>query len=166
MTELEIGGGRISEAAQSLPDTMTEEERKASEREAERQELSKRLFFSGDPATALLSLIERVRVLEDRLGIDPDADSSEHPADKVLEQLESVKAAIDSHPRHEEPPAAIADLFHPDKPMAPQAKALRDKWLEIGHQIHRGEASADEIRKHERLSSEIQFLNSHAFDGV
>jgi len=87
-------------------------------------------------------------------------------AESMLEQLESVKDAIDSHPRHVEPPAAIADLFHPDKPMAPQAKALRDKWLEIGHQIHRGEASADEIRKHERLSSEIQFLNSHAFDGV
>jgi len=87
-------------------------------------------------------------------------------ADKMLDELEAVKAAIDSHPRHVEPPAAIADLFMPDKPMAPQAKALRDKWLEIGHQIHRGEASADEIRKHERLSSEIQFLNSHAFDGV
>lgn len=72
----------------------------------------------------------------------------------------------DFEPKPDEPPASIADLFHPDKPLAPQAKALRELWLQIGHQIQRGEAKADEIRKHERLSSELEFINRHAFDGV
>ena len=96
-----------------------------------------------------------------------------------LEELEGrLKAALDAlearpetvmpdfEPKPEEPPAGIADLFQSDKPLAPQARALRDLWLQIGHQIQRGEARPDEIRKHERLSSELEFINRHAFDGV
>ena len=96
-----------------------------------------------------------------------------------LEELEGrLKAALDAledrpetvmpdfEPKPEEPPAGIADLFQSDKPLAPQARALRDLWLQIGHQIQRGAARPDEIRKHERLSSELEFINRHAFDGV
>ena len=91
----------------------------------------------------------------------------DNPAEKMLAELEAVQTKLQERPEaHVEPPAAIADLFQADRPLAEQAKALRELWLKIGHQIHRGEATPDEIRKHERLSSELQFLNKHAFDGV
>lgn len=71
MTEQIIGGGRISEAAQSLPNTMTDEEREASEREAERREMAFRELFAGDPKVVLMSLLHRVTALEDALaGLD------------------------------------------------------------------------------------------------
>jgi hypothetical protein len=110
----------------------------------------------------------------------PDEVDAPEPEDtSCLEELEAkLKAAQealdarpetvepDFEPKPDEPPASIADLFQPDKPLAPQARALRELWLQIGHQIQRGEAKADEIRKHERLSSELEFINRHAFDGV
>jgi len=165
MNEQIIGGARVA-VKNVVASQLSEGERQKAEVEAERQEMARRRFFNGDPIAALESLLLRVSALEEALAGLKVPEPAGAPLERTLTNLEKAQDAIDSHPRHVEPPAAIADLFHPDKPMAPQAKALRDKWLEIGHQIHRGEASADEIRKHERLSSEIQFLNSHAFDGV
>tara|TARA_R100001086_G_scaffold44914_1_gene19895 strand:+ start:3053 stop:3616 length:564 start_codon:yes stop_codon:yes gene_type:complete len=100
------------------------------------------------------------------------AQSNGEAAEAVLEQMDQLEevqevlSEVAGDPEPEQPPASIADLFQPDKPLAPQARALREKWLEIGHQVQRGEASADDIRKHERLSSELEFINRHAFDGI
>lgn len=90
----------------------------------------------------------------------------DHPAAAMLSELEATKAKLDERDVHEEPPASIADLFQPDKPLAPQAAALQELWVQLGHQIQRGEATVDQIRKHERLSSELEFINKHAFDGI
>jgi hypothetical protein len=110
---------------------------------------------------------------------DPEAEAraleAEGKLQEALAEMASVKEKLearpetvmpDFEPKPDEPPSSIADLFQADKPLAPQARALRELWLQIGHQIQRGEAKADEIRKHERLSSELEFINRHAFDGV
>lgn len=117
-----------------------------------------------------------------RLGVDPvrkpapepeaiEPEPETHVSEDVLEEVEAslaeAKAKIDERPpAHEEPPASIADLFQPDMPLAPQALALQQLWVKLGHQVQRGEANPDQIRKHERLSSEIEFINRHAFEGV
>jgi hypothetical protein len=77
----------------------------------------------------------------------------------------NIEKAIEQNGK-EEPPEAIADLFKTDRPFAEQALALQRLWVKLGHQVQRGEASPEEIRKHERLSSEIEFINKHAFEGV
>ena len=88
-------------------------------------------------------------------------------SEAMLSELEEAKAKIDERPKDpEQPPEAIADLFQADRPLAPQAQALQRLWVTLGHQVQRGEATDDERRKHERLSSEIEFINKHAFDGV
>jgi hypothetical protein len=77
----------------------------------------------------------------------------------------NIEKAIDQNGK-EEPPEAIADLFKTDRPFAEQALALQRLWVKLGHQVQRGEASPEERHKHERLSSEIEFINKHAFEGV
>lgn len=108
--------------------------------------------------------VEVVREVEDTTRLDELESRLKAAQEALAARPETVMP--DFEPKAEEPPAGIADLFHADKPLAPQARALRELWLQIGHQIQRGEASADEIRKHERLSSELEFINRHAFDGV
>ncbi len=113
---------------------------------------------------------------------EPEPIEQPKPAEAVLQELETKQtnlekaieengnardAVIEGEPETpEQPPEAIADLFQADKPLAPQALALQRLWVKLGHQVQRGEASPDEIRKHERLSSEIEFINKHAFEGV
>jgi hypothetical protein len=108
--------------------------------------------------------VEVVREVEDTARLEELEGRLKAALDALADRPETVEP--DFEPKPDEPPASIADLFQPDKPLAPQAKALRELWLQIGHQIQRGEAKADEIRKHERLSSELEFINRHAFDGV
>ena len=102
---------------------------------------------------------------------EPEPEPEITASEAMLDELEATKTNLDraieeAQAAPEQPPEAIADLFQADKPLAPQAQALHQLWVKLGHQVQRGEANADEIRKHERLSSEIEFINKHAFDGV
>lgn len=94
----------------------------------------------------------------------------EAPAEAVLRQMDELEEVQDvlkeASGEPEQPPESIADLFQPDRPLAPQAKALLDLWVQLGHQVQRNEASSEEIRKHERLSGELEFIKKHAFEAV
>jgi len=59
---------------------------------------------------------------------DVDVEDEESSAEAVLDELESVKDAIDSHPRHVEPPAAIADLIDPSLTPKQNLDALMAKY--------------------------------------
>jgi hypothetical protein len=107
----------------------------------------------------------------DKLIANPELDQDEDwPDPKAHEPVAApkktnIEKAIEQNGK-EEPPEAIADLFKTDRPFAEQALALQRLWVKLGHQVQRGEASPEERHKHERLSSEIEFINKHAFEGV
>lgn len=103
--------------------------------------------------------------LADRVGKLETAPKPE-PAPKT-----NLQRAIDARYQEpeeaaEQPPEAIADLFQADRPFADQALALQRLWVKLGHHVQRGTATPEQIKKHERLSSEIEFINKHAFEGV
>lgn len=121
-------------------------------------------FEAPDPAPCRVTVLEeRVDALEALVNQLLEA---RHPSEAMLSQLEEVQDVLKGAVEPDQPPASIADLFQADKPLAAQAQALHDLWVQLGHQIQRGEASVDQIRKHERLSSELEFINKHAFDGI
>lgn len=113
-----------------------------------------------------------------KLAADPEADidlvggeygwpdpASWTPVEAPTQRKTNIEAAIEQNST-EQPPEAISDLFQADRPFAEQALALQQLWVKLGHQVQRGAASPEEIHKHERLSSEIEFINKHAFEGV
>lgn len=121
-------------------------------------------FVAPDPGPCRVTVLEeRVDALETLVNQLLEA---RHPSEAMLSQLEEVQDVLKGAVEPDQPPASIADLFQADKPLAAQAQALHDLWVQLGHQIQRGEASVDQIRKHERLSSELEFINKHAFDGI
>ena len=105
-----------------------------------------------------------VEVIEEHTAPDPD-DALRAALERMEKAREAVQAA-NAETVPAQPPASIADLFQPDRPLAPQAKALHDLWLSLGHQVQRGAASPDEVRKHQRLTAEIQFIKKHAFEAL
>lgn len=91
----------------------------------------------------------------------------DHPAASMLEELEAAKAKIDERaPAHEEPPAAIADLFQSDRPYAEQAAALWKKYNELTNKIMMKLATDAELKKHQKLQGELDWIKRHAFEGV
>lgn len=55
----------------------------------------------------------------------------DHPATKMLSELEATKAKIDDRPpAHEEPPASIADLFDPELTARQNQEALQKKYAD------------------------------------
>lgn len=91
----------------------------------------------------------------------------DHPAASMLKELEAAKAKIDERaPAHEEPPAAIADLFQADRPYAEQAAALWQKYNELTNKIMMKLATDAELKKHQKLQGELDWIKRHAFEGV
>jgi hypothetical protein len=74
-------------------------------------------------------------------------------ADKMLDELEAVKAAIDSHPRHEEPPAAIADLIDPSLTPKQNLEALMAKF-----------AAAKNMEEYSRSNGDMTAAMQHLKD--
>ena len=94
---------------------------------------------------------------------------AEQRLENVLQELERVREENKERrpePAPEQPPEAIADLFQADRPYAEQAKALWKRYNELTNKIMLKVATDAEIRKHERLQGELDWIKRHAFEGV
>ncbi|MCR9194503.1 MAG: hypothetical protein NXH88_07210 [Hyphomonas sp.] len=171
MDNMSVGGAKISERAASVPHCeMGEKDRALADAEVERQELSFRQFFSGDPIAAFESLHGRLLALEEALAGLSNAPEP-HPAAAMLDQMEETKAKLDERPADplevsEEPPEGIADLFQADRPYADQAKALWDKYNELTQKIMMNLATDAERSKHAKLQGELDWIKHHVFEAV
>ncbi len=94
---------------------------------------------------------------------DVDA-PAETPLERALTNLEKAQEAL--NPAHEEPPAAIADMFQTDRPYAEQAAVLWKKYNELTNKIMMKLATESEIKKHQKLQGELDWIKRHAFEGV
>lgn len=79
---------------------------------------------------------------------------------------EAMLDELEAEPIPDEPPAGIADLFHPDRPYAEQAQALWEKYKELTNKLQMGLATPEEIKKQSRLQGDLDWIKHHAFEGV
>jgi hypothetical protein len=90
----------------------------------------------------------------------------------MLEQLESVKDAIDSHPRHVEPPAAIAELFDPSLTARQNQDVLTRKYAALmsERELHLSANDTSKamelLRKAERIESGINWNRARLAEAV
>jgi len=132
-----------------------------------------------DPSSLLVDLLRAKAAADLQAEAEVEAEAAEvkrksdaalsaalNRAAKAKRDIEEANAVPEPEPTIEQPPASIADLFQTDRPFSPQAMALHELWVKLGHHIQRGTASPEDVRKHERLSGEIEFIKHHAFEAL
>lgn len=87
-------------------------------------------------------------------------------AELAKRELTDSMVEDEAEPIPDEPPAGIADLFHPDRPYAEQAQALWEKYKELTNKLQMGLATPEEIKKQSRLQGDLDWIKHHAFEGV
>ncbi len=128
---------------------------------------------ADEPVCRVTALERRVSALEEAMaGLQsPKTTNLERAIQEQRARAEAAESKLaqaqyQEPEAAEEPPEAIADLFQADRPYAEQAKALWTRYNELTNKIMLKVATEAEIRKHEKLQGELDWIKRHAFEGV
>lgn len=158
MHETLRGGARIPTSATRIElNEMPVEEKLRADAEVERQELSFRQFFSGDPVAAFTSLHERVAALEAALAGLSGAESRLKAAQEALERRPET-VIPDTTPRSV--PEEVSSFMRENEAYGDAADRLAKEMSELDNKRFLQIITPEDERKYEALKKVMNWFET------